>query len=83
MKVVNTTKQAQSVTLNLLGIKGASTANTITLNHQGSLDDENTLDEPEKIVPKAGTIAVEAGKKNAVLNDEVPAMTFRIYKVKK
>ena len=83
VKVVNTTKQAQSVTLNLLGIKGASTANTITLNHQGSLDDENTLDEPEKIVPKAGTIAVEAGKKNAVLNDEVPAMTFRIYKIKK
>ena len=47
------------------------------------MDDENTLDQPEKIVPKAGTVKVEAAKKNAVLNDDMPAMTFRIYKIKK
>ena len=55
----------------------------ITLNHNGSLDDENTLDEPEKIVPKQGTLKLDAGKKATLLLDDVPAMTFRIYKVKK
>ena len=83
IKVVNTSKQPQSVSLNILGLKGERTAETITLNHNGSMDDENTLDQPEKIVPKAGTVKVEAAKKNAVLNDDVPAMTFRIYKIKK
>ncbi len=83
VKVVNTSKQAQAVSINLIGIKGERKATTLTLSHSGSMDDENTLDQPEKITPKAGTASVEAGKKNAVLNDEVPAMTFRIYKVKK
>jgi alpha-L-arabinofuranosidase len=83
VKVVNTSKQPQPVQLNLLGMKGTGTAETITLNHNGSMDDENTLDQPEKIVPKAGTTQVTAGKKNAVLTDEVPAMSFRLYKIKR
>ena len=44
---------------------------------------ENTLDEPEKIVPQGGSLNCEAGKKNTVINDEIAPMTFRIYKVKK
>ena len=83
IKIVNTSKQAQPVQLNLQGIKGERTAETLTLSHNGSMDDENTLDQPEKITPKAGSVKVEAGKKAAVLNDEVPAMSFRLYKIKK
>ena len=83
VKIVNTSKQAQSVQLNLQGIKGERTAETLTLSHNGSMDDENTLDQPEKITPKAGSVKAEAGKKAAVLNDEVPAMSFRLYKIKK
>ena len=83
VKIVNTSKQAQSVQLNLQGIKGERTAETLTLSHNGSMDDENTLDQPEKITPKAGSVKVEACKKAAVLNDEVPAMSFRLYKIKK
>ncbi len=83
IKVVNTSKQAQPITVNLNGIKGERTAQTITLCHNGSMDDENTLDQPEKITPKDGSLQLEAGKKNTVLNDEVPAMSFRLYKVKK
>ena len=83
VKVVNTSKQAQPVQLNLQGIKGEYTAETLTLSHNGSMDDENTLDQPEKITPKAGSAKVEAGKKAALLNDEVPAMSFRLYKIKK
>ena len=69
VKVVNTSKQPQPVTLNLLGLKGDYKAETLTLSHNGSYDDENTLDEPEKITPKAGTAQVEVGKKAVTVND--------------
>ena len=82
VKVVNTSDAPQSVTLNLQGIKAGGEAQTITLCHNG-MDDENTLDEPEKITPKAGTIAVTAGKKAATISDELAPKSFRIYKIKK
>ena len=81
VKVINTSKQTQSVTLNLLGLKGEHTARTITLCHDG-MDDENTLDNPELITPQEGTILCEAGKKNTVLNDHLQQMSFRVYKIK-
>jgi alpha-L-arabinofuranosidase len=82
VKVINTSKQKQAVTLNLLGIKGERTAQTITLCHNG-MDDENTLDNPEKITSKQGTLQCEAGKSNTFLNDELQPMSFRLYKIKK
>ena len=82
VKVINTSKEKQSVSINLLGLKGAAQAETITLTHN-EMDAENTLDEPEKITPKTGTVSCEAGKKNSILNVELPAMSFRIYKIKK
>ncbi len=82
VKIVNTSDQKQAVTLNLQGIKATSEAKTITLCHDG-MDDENTLDNPEKIIPRDGSIAVTAGKKNATIADELPAKSFRIYKIKK
>jgi alpha-L-arabinofuranosidase len=85
IKVINTSKQAQSITLNLLDMKGERTAETLTLQNRGSMDDENTLDQPNKILPVSGSLPCEAtGKKQqTVLNDEVPAMAFRLYKIKK
>ena len=83
VKVVNTSKQTQPVTLNLQGIKGNRTAETLTLSWSGSMDDENTLDQPEKITPKTGSITCIGDKKQTVLNDQLPAMSFRIYKIKK
>ena len=83
VKVVNTSKQSQPVTIQLQGLKGERTAETITLSHNGSMDDENTLDQPEKITPKTGSLKLDAGKKCTQILDDVPAMTFRIYKVKK
>jgi alpha-L-arabinofuranosidase len=82
VKVVNTGDQAQPINIQLQGIKGARTANTITLCHDG-MDDENTLDEPEKIIPQPGTCQVETGKLAAYINDNLPAKSFRIYKIKK
>jgi len=83
VKVVNTSKQSQPVSINLQGLKGERTVETLTLSHSGSMDDENTLDQPEKIIPKSGSAKADAGKKCTVLNDDVPAMSFRIYKIKK
>ena len=83
VKVVNTSKQAQPVSIQLTGMKGERTAETITLSHNGSMDDENTLDQPENITPKTGSLKLDAGKKATLLLDDVPAMSFRIYKVKK
>ena len=82
VKVINTSKTAQPISINLLGIKGERTAQTLTLFHTGMYD-ENTLDEPEKIVPKSGTLQLEAGQKNTVLNDELQPMSFRLYKIQK
>ena len=82
VKVINTSKTEQPVTINLNGLTGATTASTITLSHNG-VDDENTLDNPEKITPKTGTVSVTAGKKSSVIEDKLAPLTFRLYKVKK
>ncbi|MBQ3631445.1 MAG: carbohydrate binding domain-containing protein [Prevotella sp.] len=81
VKVANTSKQQQTITLNLQGLKGDRTVETLTLSHNG-MDDENTLDQPERITPKAGTCGFEAGKKGATVTDALPPMSFRLYKVK-
>ena len=82
VKVVNTSEKVQPVSIQLQGLKGTRTANTITLCHN-EMDDENTLDNPEKITPKAGTCQVDEGKKASLLVDNLPAKSFRIYKIKK
>ena len=83
VKVVNTSDKSQPVTLNLIGMKNGGTAQTLTLSHSGSLDDENTLDHPDLICPVSGTATVNAGKKAATLEDLLPAKTFRLYRVKR
>ena len=82
IKIINTSRQPQPVSVKLVGMKDTRTAETITLSHNG-MDDENTLDNPEKITPKNGTISVDAGKDATLLTDDIPAMTFRLYKIKK
>ena len=82
VKVVNTSDKPQPLSIQLNGMKGVHTAQIITLSHDG-MDDENTLDNPEKIIPVEGTCQVDAGKKASLLLDDIPAKTFRIYKIKK
>ena len=82
VKVVNTSDVTQPITLNLLGVKTATEAQTITL-HSDNMDGENTLDRPDLIIPVSGTIAVTPGKKASTLTDELGPKTFRIYKVKR
>jgi alpha-L-arabinofuranosidase len=83
VKVVNISDAPQTVSLNLQGLKPAvANAETVILQHNGK-DDENTLDNPNKIVPKSGTIGIETQKKGAVINDNIPALSFKLYKIKK
>ena len=82
VKVVNTSDKLQPLSIQLQGMKGTRTANIITLTHDG-MDDENCLDNPEKIIPVEGTCQVDAGKNASLLLDDIPAKTFRIYKIKK
>ena len=82
VKVVNTSDTPQPLSIQLNGMKGTHTAEIITLSHDG-MDDENSLDNPEKIIPVAGTCQVDAGKKASLLLDDIPAKTFRIYKIRK
>ena len=82
IKVANTSRTEQPIQLNLSNMKNATQATTLTLSHSG-MDDENSIQHPEFITPKAGTCAVTADKKQAVITDRLPAMSFRIYRVKK
>lgn len=82
VKVINTSKTAQKVNLLLDGIKGAGKAETTTLTCN-EMDAENTLDNPEKIIPVNGSVMYTVDKKAATITDELPSMTFRIYKIKK
>lgn len=81
IKVVNTSREEQAVSINLHGLKGAHTAQTLTL-ASTEMDAENSIAEPERIKPVSGTAACEAGKKNAVLHDSLPAMSFRLYRIR-
>ena len=85
IKVVNTSKEAQPVSINLVGMQGEREAKTLTLQHSGSMDDENTLKEPTKIVPVSSSVncATTGKKQQTVLNDNLPAMSFRLYRVMK
>ena len=85
IKVVNTSNQAQPISINLLNMQGEREAKTLTLQHSGSMDDENTLDQPEKIVPVSSSVncTVTGKKQQTVLNDNIPATAFRLYRIRK
>ena len=78
VKIANTSDAAQPVTLNLQGMKGTKSA-TLTTFHADSQTDENTLDNPTKIVPKTQSVSLDAPSASV----SVPARTFVMYKIKK
>ena len=82
VKVANTSRTAQPVQLNLANMTGATSARTITLSHSG-MDDENSIEQPELITPKEGSVVCTSEKKQLVITDQLPPMSFRIYRVKK
>lgn len=80
VKVANTSDKAQDVTLNLNGLKGSRSATATTL-QSDNMDAENTLDNPNLIRPVETTATCESKKNMTVLNDKLPAKSFRMYKI--
>ncbi len=81
VKIANVSKSAQPVSVKLNGLKAASSAEVTTL-HCTEMDAENSIENPNKITPKKSTLAVEMNGKTPVLNDELPAMSFKVYRIK-
>lgn len=81
VKVANTSDKAQDVTLNLNGLKGSRSATATTL-QSDNMDAENTLDNPNLIRPVETTATCISKKNLTVLNDKLPAKSFRMYKIK-
>lgn len=81
VKVANTSDKAQDVTLNLNGLKGSRSATATTL-QSDNMDAENTLDNPNQIRPVETTATCVNKKNMTVLNDKLPAKSFRMYKIK-
>lgn len=81
VKVANTSDKSQDVTLNLNGLKGSRSATATTL-QSDNMDTENTLDNPNLICPVETTATCVSKKNKTVLNDKLPAKSFRMYKIK-
>ncbi|MBQ8655954.1 MAG: carbohydrate binding domain-containing protein [Prevotella sp.] len=79
IKIANTSQRRQPVLINLNGMKGDRIAETFTLSHNG-MDDENSIERPDLITPVKGNTIVSSDKKQSILKDDLPAMTFRIYR---
>ena len=80
VKIINTGDKPEQISINLDGLKGERNAKTLTFTST-NMDAENTLDNPEMIIPEDGSLICKASKKCTIIADELPAKTFRIYKV--
>jgi len=75
VKIVNTSESAQGVSVTFDGAKALEAGECLTL-HSDDMDAENTLDEPEKIVPVKSAVKASGN----VLKATIPAKTFALYK---
>ena len=78
VKVINTSDKAQDITLNFAGLKKKnklSNGKCITF-HSDNLDADNTVDNPNVVLPKESSVNIEGN----VFNAEIGAKTFAIYK---
>lgn len=81
VKVINTSDKAQDITLNFAGLKKKNkltNGKCITF-HSDNLDADNTVDNPNVVLPKESKVSIEG----TVFNTEVGAKTFAIYKFTK
>ena len=60
VKLVNVTDQEQVVAMDLAGAKRRGKNIKVTVLHADDLADENTLDEPGRIVPQESTVSISA-----------------------
>jgi alpha-L-arabinofuranosidase len=81
LKVVNTSDEPQPFTLQLKGVKQEalqSEVETITLQALNP-DEENTVEEPNRIVPQAGKASLTEGQ----LSTTIAPNTFTVYTIRR
>ena len=78
VKVINTTEKAQDIAIKLNGLKSIASATTITLDCS-DYEMENTVDNPNAIVPQEATIQADG----TTLNARVAGKNFVVFKIKK
>ena len=78
VKVINTTESSKSVKIQLNGLKTISSVNAITLDCS-DYEMENTVDNPNAIVPQETTLKAEGN----TLNVSVAGKNFVVYKIQK
>ncbi|MBE6340368.1 MAG: alpha-L-arabinofuranosidase [Bacteroidales bacterium] len=77
VKVINTSDENQKISLNVSGLKKKALAGVkVTSYTSDKLDADNTLDNPEAIVPTTSSDAASGNVYNATLN----AKTFSVYR---
>lgn len=78
VKVVNTSDKTQKLNLEFAGLKKSFqlTDGKCTTLHCDNPEAENTLDEPNRIVPKETSVSIEGN----ALDTEIGPMTFAMYK---
>ena len=87
VKVINTTGEAQSLTIRLTGMKAKQLeaikrdVDIISLNC-ADYDAENQPGRPEVVSPKTFAATIASDKKAATLQGRIPAKTFQVYRVK-
>lgn len=81
VKAVNTGESPLEIAVSIKSPGNAQpdrTADTYTLSSP-TLSAENTIDDPQQIVPHAGTVILSGRN---ILTDTIPAHTFRIYRIR-
>ena len=81
VKVINTSDKAQPISLDFKGLKKKNkltNGKCITF-HSDNLDADNTVDNPNEVLPKESSVNIEGN----VFNAEIGAKTFAIYKFTK
>jgi alpha-L-arabinofuranosidase len=81
VKIVNTSTYSRNVSINVKGLKKGQrlTAAGCTSFHSPYPDLDNTLENPEAIVPETGTFDLKDG----LFDEKISAKTFMIYRLKK
>ena len=87
VKVINTTGEAQPLTIQLTGLSkkqlaAIGTSVSVTSLDCSDYDAENQPGRPEVVSPKNSTATLVADKKAASLTAQLPAKTFQVYRVK-
>lgn len=79
IKVINVSDKEQPISVQFKGLKKTASLKEckLTTLHSDVAEAENTLDEPQKVVPQTTTINVEG----QTLKSVVPAGTFSLYRV--